>query len=168
MIKSEFIQGGRPRSRPNDRLWVDSGHRRCGQQASHFYPPAAEVGTAAATPRSGQEGERGVADARVVPQTPWRIGVALRQDLTLAFAVRRRPPARASVRVLPSASVCRRLCGRAVIGAFSIRVTHPDRTAPSIRWPHAANRRSPPNGVPAVCSPIMKTAIEWWFVDARE
>jgi hypothetical protein len=31
------------------------------------------------------EGELGASEARVVPQTPWRIGIALRQDLTLGI-----------------------------------------------------------------------------------
>ena len=35
--------------------------------------------------RGRNEGERGASEARVVPQTPWRIGIALRQDLTLGI-----------------------------------------------------------------------------------
>ena len=39
----------------------------------------------AARNRGRNEGERGAPEARVVPQTPWRIGIALRQNLTLGI-----------------------------------------------------------------------------------
>ena len=46
---------------------------------------SASTSIASSLNRGRNEGERGASEARVVPQTPWRIGIALRQDLTLGI-----------------------------------------------------------------------------------
>ena len=64
------------------------------------------------------QSERRAAEARVIPEAPGRVGVALRQGLSSAFAGLMREAARAIVIAPPRASVWRRLRDWPVMRAF--------------------------------------------------